>query len=444
MQVSTEIVPECIKYTEKPETPFAGKRRRRTVALYPTQSGPITSAQSNRVVKMRLGNQGFLDPTNTYLSFKAEGSLAGGGGGDTLEFVNYAESFIKRLTVRAQNGSQVIEDIRDYNVWAAGKRRKIAPAYSQSVGRQCLGLIDDSAVRQLRAVEPTKYTVEFAGSGILGGDVKNRKPYLPLKALAGNNSNSIVIEIEFGSVNEVMIATDGAGGPSSGVPSYTISEIVLYQDLVDDIEAEEAIMASLKAGTPLGYHYDTHTHYQNIVQASTSRTTFSLSEFQQSIKGMNTYFRPTADLNSKGEDETAFVNPQLSQYQLQVGSDYFPAQPVLMGDFQNADQYYEMAKNEHIPRRYDDGLKEVVFDGAGESNADNEDFMLGINLRVYDDDCGSQPMADFYSGINTQANPQPLQLNLDLVSNPTAYTADSYVLFDKFLMIEDNKVTIIS
>lgn len=447
-RVATDVVPECINYSDKPETPFEGERRRRTVALYPTQSGGIQSSQSSRVIKFQLGNESLLDPVGTYLSFKAQASKVGGAPGDTIQFVEYSECMIKRLTILTANGSRVVEDIRDYHVLAAMMRRKMAPAYATSVGNQCLGMFegaaDPDAVAQARALQKCTYISELAGSGLLGGNVQNRKPYLPLRAISGPNSNSLIIEIEFVSAEEACIITDGAGGPGTATPSYEISEIIIYQDLVDDLEAEQAIMQSVKAGTPLALHYDTHTHYQQRLAQNIARSTYSVSEFQQSIKDMHVSFRPSTAISNKDSDETEFANPELLSYQLQVGSKYYPSQPVKVGSFQNADQYYELAKANHVQRRYDDGFQKVVFDVSGSTDADESEFMLGMNLRVYGDDCGSQPDSDFFSGLNTQTNPQPLQLNLDLTSHPISYIVDLYVLYDRFMVVGDNTVEIMS
>lgn len=447
----TEIVPSCVNYVGKPQTSYKSKsRRKETTYLYPTQSGGVSSNNSNKVIKFMIGNQGLLDPINTYLRFDAQFSITNPIAVDDERIYasSNTETWIKRLTILTANGSRVVEDIQNYSVLSKAKSITIGEDYRQSLGRQCLNASADADTKYCLAVQERQYIIEFSSSGLLSGDSNNRRPYIPLSLIAGNNSNSFIVEIEFEDVDELCTVNNIVNvDDPTGNPNYTFSNIVMVQELLHDPEIEEGLKQSVKDGAVINYHVDTYSHYSNRLLENSTRASYVVSEFQESIRDFTCVFRDEEFINNKKEEAFSIDNPNLKSVQLKIGNEYHPAQPIKCDNNKYAELYYEMSKAHNKNRRYADGLKEifyadVVVGGSTDPNnptttvyEDGEDFVVSINLRQFDDDCGKQPTDDFFSGVNTQSNPSVINLNIECDTQASNYVIDSFVHYDRLIVI---------
>ena len=191
------------------ETNRSAYEQRITTYLYPSNQGVILGKASNRTLRWLVSSENFLDGKSSYISLEAQVINPTNVANNVVYFTPYTECWIKSLTIYTNNGV-LISQTRNYNVLGAIFRRCMEPAYMNSVGVECLnmGLVAGSMTAAQAIIyggQLEKYVIELVGSGFLNSDV-----YLPLKALAQQNSNAFQFEIEFGSTNDVLIAYNNA------------------------------------------------------------------------------------------------------------------------------------------------------------------------------------------------------------------------------------------
>lgn len=510
IEVAEGTTPLNLRYNMQSSNPSAYQKRV-TSYLYPTQNGIVTD-KSSRTIRFLVGSNFFLDGRNSYLRLQAKidggigdpavtpglyvNSVNTSGSLPTLVapwnhaiFTSYTETWIKSLTLYTNMGV-VIEQIRDYNILGAIMKANIEPEYAQSVGFESLNIVD-SAVNDLSVLDRSimasqfkTYVIEMRGSGFL-----KAFNYLPLKALAGQNSNSLQIEIEFAELSDMVIAWQSTAGegqtpeiptnyslqssasqptPNSALANlgYTLQNIVLVQSLLQDDLMEASLMDTIKS-VPLMIHYDTFRHYTNKIPANSSGNyTLSVSEYQESVKSLTSTSR-YANAKIQTVDTTSFMNPNLQQYQLQIGPVYFPSQPILMsvggtGDVPDlGEQYYEYTKENQKAMFYNKGFQpsgSFFVKGANgnfyvQSQKDNAQFILTNDLRPFPDYAiGDPEYHEYISGYNTKSSPQPLQLILQNAAQKTIpvtmgnsdVIVDSFTNYDSYCVIQSNEVYIIS
>lgn len=481
IEVATSVTVLGLEYNQQATNPSMYQKRIQSY-LYPTQSGDISSPNaSSLTVKFLVGSNFFLDGQNTYMVLNAQ--MNGFNSSDPNNyayFTSYADTWIKSLTIYTNQGL-VIEQIRDYNVLASILKLSMSENYLSSVGLSSLGIYDSLTVgqRQTIAQQGRRYVIEMRGSGFL-----HSKNYLFLRGLAGQNSNSVQVEIEFAPYSDVIVAWNqtttppmapapgqaGAAGygpynPGSSQLGYTFSNIIISQSLVQDDVTEARLMEVIKH-TPIMIHYETFRNYQNSISGSGNGETLSISEYQESVRDMKNVFRYQSDLGKLAIDQTWFIDPNLQQYQLQIGPIYLPSQPLKTGflnavpGFANgiadlAEQYYEYAKCNQKVGFTDEGLYPTqvptVAYGANNpgvlSSRDTVNFVLTEDMRPFPDYAlGDPSYIDFISGYNTKSSPQPLQLLLShrAQTNSLDVVCNSFTHFDAYAVIQSNEVYILS
>lgn len=498
VEVAEPMTALGLRYNQQSTNPSMYQKRL-TSYLYPSQNGVIdTTINSNRTIKFLVGSNFFLDGRNSYLRIQNKitgtnvNSLTANGLAQApwnrAIFTSYTETWIKTLTLYTNMGV-VIEQIRDYNILGALMKMNIEPEYANSVGAESLNLVDNLTTeqRQVMANGFKTYVIEMRGSGFM-----KAFNYLPLRALAGQNSNSFQLEIEFASPNDMIVAwkADGTNPafpqvnppvptmfsltlPGAVAPpvndgtglGYQMQNIVLVQSLLQDDLMESSLMETIKS-VPLMLHYETHRHYSNSLSGGSSgNTTLSISEYQESVRDMKNVFRYTNVLPLQTVDLTSFIDPNLSQYQLQIGPIYFPSQ-ALLTSVGNAglipdlgEQYYEYTKCNQKAMFYDKGFLSSQFQNvnvgntAWNSNKSNTQFVLTNDLRPFPDySIGDMQFNEYITGYNTKSSPQPLQLLLNTASQDTLpgtilnnnVTCDSFTHYDAYCVVQANEVYIIS
>ena len=466
-----------MRYNQQSTNPSMYQKRLQSY-LYPTQNVSIqsnTSSSGALTIKFLVGSNFFLDGQNTYMvlnalmtGFNTTTNIPSGTSNHAM-FTSYADTWIKSLTIYTNQGI-VIEQIRDYNVLAAILKANVSENYLASVGIQSLGVTDGLTIgqRQALALANKKYVLEMRGSGFL-----HAKNYLALRALAGQNSNSFQIEIEFCRAAECLVAWNQLNNTVTTVPptgplvspwaayvegttplGYAFSNIIISQSLVQDDIMEAQLMEIIKT-VPLMIHYETFRNYQNAIQATSTAETLSISEYQESVRDMKNIFRNTNDIGQLAIDQTTFLNPQLQQYQLQIGPIYLPSQALKTGYTatnnipDTAEQFYEYFKCNQKAGFYDAGVFPTQMDSANNNIVTNKDsiqFVLTEDMRPFPDYALGDPMyVDFISGYNTKSSPQPLQLQLVHNAAPTGgYTVNSFTHFDAYAVVQSNETYILS
>ena len=473
-----------MRYNQQSTNPSMYQKRLQSY-LYPTQNVSIqsnTSSSGALTIKFLVGSNFFLDGQNTYMilnalmtGFNSTTGIPIGTSNHAM-FTSYSDTWIKSLTIYTNQGI-VIEQIRDYNVLAAILKLNVSTNYLGSVGLQSLGITDSLTIgqRQALALANKKYVLEMRGSGFL-----HAKNYLFLRGLASQNSNSFQVEIEFCPATDCIVAWNQLNSSVTAPPppgplvspyaayvqgttpiGYQFSNIVISQSLVQDDIMEAQLMEIIKT-VPLMIHYETYRNYQNGISGTSTGETLSISEYQESVRDMKNIFRYTNDIGQLAIDQTYFINPQLIQYQLQIGPIYLPSQPLKTGYNQTAipannyadlsEQYYEYFKCNQKAMFYDAGTAPTIMDSANDNivtNKDSNQFVLTEDMRPFPDYALGDPMyIDFISGYNTKSSPQPLQLQL-VHQMPTGdpnknVTCNSFTHFDAYAVVQSNETYILS
>lgn len=421
----------------------------------PQQSGGITSSNSNRTVRFLLEANGFLDGKASYVTLNADMINIDNTAGNVAVFNSYTECWLKRVSILTNNNIP-IEQIDNYYLLAAQMRRDLEDASSKSYGKESLNIFDITDAVEVANVSTLskanrKYVIELRLSGFL----KSQK-YIALKALAGQNSSSFSIELEFCAPGEMITAFNGAyvedgSSPYVGsVPGYQLSNIEFMSSQVFDQIREAEIMESIKS-VPIVYHFRTYKNSQSPVEAST-RSTINITEFQASIVQVTNTFITNTRLNNQLYDQTVFENPSgpLKSMQVKIGSQLFPAQPLpCSGDAGTADmgqQHYEYIKCMQKNCKYERGFNEAIYSSSG-TTKENKDLILATDLRVYEDDVnGDARYIDYTAGTNTKNNPMSIQLLLEFVTAPTnnTYSCINSVLFDSQLIVQYGQTLVLS
>lgn len=434
------------------------------VYLYPTQQNAIVSTSSNRVIRFLVGPNGFLDSKSSVFALNAQ--ITGLMDTDKAWFTDDTDTWVSRCTILTNQGVTV-DETRSANVLAGMIRREVEPSYEQSVGRASLNMLQsagtnaytsptipvgmNAADRTARGVANLRYIIELKQCGFLA-DALN---FWPLKSMASQNSNSLQIELEFAPVSQMVVSNNGLSGedfgPAVGNIQYNLSNIVYIQNLIFD-DLKEVQLSEVVHTTPIVLAYKTHRNYDSIIPAGTA-STIQIAEFQENMIQLDNCIILSDNISNPTTDMTYYSNPPLTQYQLQVGTTYFPAQPVLLntstGAVSNAEQYYNYAITQQKQKKTFMGFYPISFTAGSptttESNQ-NQDFILSIDLRVAPDDSVGDPMYNqFFAGINCKNNPQPLQLKTNYSSvSENQYTMYSFTTYVANLIIQANETYVIS
>lgn len=442
--------------------------RHQQVYLYPTQQNSVSSSSAaqnpNPVVKFLLPPNGFLDTKSSYLAFNA--SAKSDTNTDILYFVDSTDAWINRILLLTPGGN-TIEEVRNANTLASIDRRDVEPVYEQSVGRACLNMLQSTGIsattRMNRSKQNLRYVAELGTSGFLS----DAYSYLPLKCMAGQNSNALQLEIQFATLQQMLIGTAANGlDEPVGPYNYSISNIVFVANIIYDDMKEMQLMEQIKS-TPIVLSYKTRMNYAQPLQNSTSSTT-QIAEFQEQVLSLDTVFIPNSNINSIQADFTKFSNPPndgvyptkgCAQYQAQIGSDYFPAQPVILTTTSTyttdstttclayGEQYYNYAITNQKQRKYNKGFYPTTFSVTHAlPNTSTNDFIISTDFRIVADDAIGDPMYfQYYAGKNLKMNPQPIQLKLSFTDAPgNNHTIYNFTKYISNLVIQSNELYIVS
>jgi|GEM_PF-4660878 len=497
LEVAESILPIPMAWNSQQTNSSRYQKRYTSNYLYPTQTTTVTdnssgTASTSKVQRFLVGSQYFLDTDNSYLSAVVQLS-ATNLGTNIAYLVSNSDCWLQRCTILLNNGV-LIGETRDANILGAMMKRCMEPVYAEGTGRQCLAFWD-TGYNQLKEEEkmnisfqPMRYNFNLNIASLLG-DCFN---YLPLRALAGNNSNSIQIELEWAPFSQMVVAysNSGYGSTLSGgaVVQYSISGAYYCQSLLEDNMKEQEIQEIIKT-TPIILNYRTWRHYQNTLPAGVNgSTTISISEFQEAVEDIMFVFRNQNIINFQGTNPTIFQNPNLIQTQLQIGPFYTSSQPQTCGVITTnnvyqpllAENFMEYTKTQQKMRMYNEGFQpnlitDLDYSGLHYSlySKDYNDLIVSFNLRTFpDDSAGDSHYNQFSAGYNTKSSPQPLQFIFTVqssaislaggygiipngvgtqgaISPPVAlssiaYSVDSFVSYRSNIVIQANEVYVIS
>jgi hypothetical protein len=475
IQTADVILPVPMSFNSQTTSMSQKQKRFVNNYLFPTSSTAVTDstqtgANVSRVQRFLLPSNYFLDVKQTYLSAVAQ--LTKTQAVDTAYFVSNTDCWISRVTVLLNNGV-IVGEIRDANILGAILKLNYDSPYTDSLGKSAHAMWNSGerhitpAQQQSISTRPYRYNFTLDMAPLMSSDAFN---YLPLRALAGQNSNSLQLEIEWAPIRQMTVfhGATGYGNAPAGQLSYNISSVYLCQDFLQDDDYEMSLSEQIKSN-PIIYNYRNMRHYNNTIPAGTSQFTVNISEFQSSMECLFVVFRNQAFTSDVAQDVTAFMNPNLLQAQLQIGGNmYIPSQPMVTGRTivdggftvyqpQLAEVHSERMKVIQKYGKYGRGMNPSKFDDTTVNanvytldSRDYNDLVLAFDLRTFPDDAdGDAEYNQFSSGLNTKSNPQQIQLLLTMAPTATSLAGTNGHAFQKTnggtnLVITPNPLTTIT
>ncbi len=460
IQVASPVVVNGLEYNEQETAPSRLQIRKLGAYLYPQQAQNVVLSYGNTnstIVQFMVGSQYFLDTKSSYLLLNAQITGQDSTSGNTVFLNPYTESWIQEITILTAGGVE-IEKITNSDVLGSIMRRNIEMEYALSIGKEALNLFDstnsgDVTILADRSALNYRYVIEMRLSKFLHSCYN----YLPLRLMSQGNSNSFQIQIIFNNFNNMCTAYTTTQGTAYTNPNNlicTLSNIVYNQALVKDSEKEEQLMNIVKEN-PVVISFETHRHFFKQIPAMSSATlSVNITEYQESVLGIDSVFRISDNIGNASYDSTAFINPRIVSEIVQVQPDYYPLQqincPEAVANVPNVSElFYQYILKNNKQKVYYKGVTAGTFSAIGGHNVNSSDysnFILSTPLSVFPNDAvGPEEYIQYSAGLNLKKNPNPIVINMTLATSPAvALSMDTFSTFIKSLIIQSNNIQIIS
>lgn len=372
------LMNEVVPYNASYQFPSQATRStKRTVKVTPKNNA--SSYLSGSTIRFEFPASGYLNPSNTYLSFNCRakvntGAFVAGTTGTAyggFEFQQNIASIFRR--VRVLYGSLVLEDIQDYNILQRlftdcltksgnsfsdtalfqGIGRSVRIASSSNTGYAVRDTLtqDRHNYHSLEAgAAPTEVgTVVRRYSIPINTGVFQQKRLLPLKFM----SSQLQIEFEVADAVDSQIWVLGTGG-SPAIPTAAQTEVGLAEltcELLEfDAEFDSAVFTGLSNGLAIPFQ-SWHMTSQNIqpgtnfminIQESSRSVRYALAALtddsyrtldRDAHKFVNGFeatqgFATAVSTNSDNNSPQITLRSLIDSYQWRMGGTYYPSQPV--------------------------------------------------------------------------------------------------------------------
>lgn len=467
-------IPPVLDYTAI--LPLAVESRARRRSFLPDNAQSFRSDRNN-IIRIPVSASAFLDTKESYLRMRLLNTttlplgLDFGGG----------HSVIQRLTIL--QGGRILSDVHDYNrlvsaVLLPGQGSEVNVA-TRSVtegvryGNSAVGgagnmgvsatLLETNGAIVNTPTNANDVVPAAAGSyynlsiplvnGLLG---TGQEKLVPLQLLG---SQPIVIEITLAPAPTIGVYAGAAGGE----PGYTIDNVRYMASLVEVGQEVDQQLRSVQAaaGGRLTLNGTDYTHYrQTIPTNSTGVQTLNIPARRKSIKsvlwvgGSTQYGAAPAETLIYNLSFGGHLN--LREYQLKIGSNYIPSQPVDCSFFNNqnslarAEAFEELAKcfgSVHDPNgvgslsrinyMISDGLAAgIPGESAGGAATVSHRFgAMGMDVEAFQPD--GKGGGALESGIDTATRSLPVSLLLNVaVAIAEPLQIDMYVVYDSIYFID--------
>ncbi len=324
------ILADSLDYKQIKKSIVRGNRR--TVKLNPATNNIFTQ---NQKIHFDFPSNHFMDTENSKFIFTAISNDSSSESG----FNNFIECIINRLVFYLGNGSEVIEDIKQYNINATEKAKyKYSQDYTNTIGAIQQGIASDTN-RIALAQTGTNYAVGLLASGIFNSNLK----YLPLKAMSkgGDWNRSMSCDIYLEDASRCMFT-----GDNSVIPGYTITNCYFQLELVECPECEDKIDSDIRNGSlVLAIPFESSENWNNSIEnGELGQVTFPVNFYREYFTGWRTVFIPDI-VGTLSQYTWTWTKPNdLGGYQYIVKNQYYPAQQVEMSNTEFAAQMNELLK----------------------------------------------------------------------------------------------------
>lgn len=278
-------------------------------------AGDFTRAGNNTITIPLPKDQRYLDMRATSLTalFRI---TAGDAVSPSLSCLGLA-SCIRRIALRQVGGGEILR-VDFYNRVAAQLLKYHSDQWIMSNGRK-FGM-GSKTQRQHDAARVGGLVMEayLQAFGIVTG-----VHYVPLWLA------DLEIEIELEDDSQALCAVAASGAP----PSYAWSSITLNCELVRANPAfDAAVREQVAAGIPVSLPVELYRYIPATFDSSGGRGVSvqrNVSVYVQQFLSYMVYFTASSVYNSFTADQfDSFADPVLDDYQIQIGSRYYPRQPI--------------------------------------------------------------------------------------------------------------------
>ena len=292
---------------------------RHTTRISPFNGADFGPAAIDRILFNIPSETGMeIDMDTLMFHFKATVTSAG----NDIAFCNSIESVIQTLRIR-KGSSFLIEDIQRYNYLDSMFMNYLSRDYNDCVGRAVMGIGPYSS-RKLASGASRYYCIPFRLSGI-----SNYSGLISTSLI--DQVSAFQFEIELAPAKDAM-TVNAPGGAAVNAGSYVLNECYLTYDLVrmaPDYHAQ--LQSSINRGIPLQIPYKTwRTSLYSLSRDCPTTVTFNINDTVKSLNAVFVAFYKQSEQNTflcAGKDRK-HKPPRLTGAQLQLGSFYYPLQPM--------------------------------------------------------------------------------------------------------------------
>jgi len=248
-------------------------------------------------------------------------------------FLNSIESVISALRIR-KGTSFLLEDIRNYNYIDSMLMNFVNRNYNNAFGAACMGigtsneriLLHQSLANNLSKIRSYVIPLRLSGISNYSGLIDS--------ALIDPVS-CFQVEIELAPASDALVSYGINTGANIGVPNtnanYILNNCYLTYDTVTMIpQYYKAVQETISRGFPLQIPYKTFRSQIYSLPANTPSIVYNIND---SVKSLNSiiigFFKQDEQgkFNVAGKDRKVWI-PNLKTSQLQLGSQYYPLQPL--------------------------------------------------------------------------------------------------------------------
>ena len=308
--------------------PVAISSSRRSVKVMPEGGTSGYTPDTNGTIRIELApSLGFLDPHNSYLSFRI--SPRKNNSVSTVDLTKECRmdtnsmAWCKTFTIYSSTGA-TIEQIQDYNLLTCLMHKTTSPQdYRTSIG-QMVDNSGDRAVRNAAMATPggKVYNSGFDMSGILNGGGDDGR-LIPLGFMQG----PLTLELTLADFKECFVGT----AKGSNTASYQIDNIEYHAQCLSFSPEYNAKFSQQLRERGIDMSFSTYKTHNTVLSSNT--VDMSISQNSASVKGVYHVLRSKNIYNSAKYDSlSTYKSGNLQTVQWDMGSKLFPEYPLKLNN----------------------------------------------------------------------------------------------------------------
>jgi hypothetical protein len=417
MQQPSQQLPGQVTYSgQMVDAPRAYRKTNQFLS----ENSSVFSA-SNNIIRIPVSSASFLDLSKAVLQFTLKNSDTGAAIVD-----GGASNVISRIRIVGQNG-QEIERIDGYNLLAV-----VLDIYGHSHGRATL---DDA----LKGSATPAFAYAQGGADSLATTAS--KTYC--QSLYGAWFNPVgdkllpprvqfTVELTLGSFNSCW-----SSATATGVGAYELTSVSLNIPMVtvEAVGFQDAVMQRM-ASRGIELYGQTYMQYISSLAASTGTENLMINARALSLDGLIMVPRTQSRLSTQNSLKlSTFTISTLGSYQVQIGSQQFPSNPVAITSTNTSGAYSEtMRFFGSLNRSNPVGIVDVVAYGAAESttySGTGGAGLLAVDLRSYSNQ-------NAMCGINTADSSLPVVLVINKTTGSAIFQLDTFAVMSCRFILSAN------